>query len=182
MSPDANMVHATAATGAVAPEGRSQRHPLMLSYLDHSLAGSPGSVAVGDGGREQSLMRQHLNEVRSLGWHWCMPMISPKRTRRRITTPVAWSWSWSCYYIEKMDTDPERPRGREEVKACLAAFCQKATFELPATPVHNIADASVMTAFVGFCIRSPNGGWVLRVFSSAKVEGVTRGVCISLVG
>lgn len=144
MSPDANTVHATTAMGAVAPEGRCQRHPLVLSYLDHSLAESPESVVVGDGGREQSLMRQHLNEVRSLGWHWCMPKTSPKRTRLRITTQVA--WSLSCCYIEKMDTDLETPTGREEVKACLAAFCQTATFGLLATPAHNIADALVTTA------------------------------------
>jgi hypothetical protein len=45
-----------------------------------------------------------------------------------------------------MDTDPERPTGREEVKAYLAAFGQKATSELPATVVHDIAGVWVMTA------------------------------------
>lgn len=89
VSPDANTVHAAAAMGAVAPDGRSQRHRSVLSYLDHSLAGSLGSVAAGDGGREQSPMRQHSNGVRSLGSHWCMPKISPKMTRLRIMIPVA---------------------------------------------------------------------------------------------
>lgn len=50
------------------------------------------------------------------------------------------------WYIERMDTDPEKPTGREEVKACLAASGRRVTCELPATPVHNIADALVMTA------------------------------------
>jgi len=144
MRPDANIGHARAALGAVAPQGRSQRHPSVLNYLERSLAGSLGSVVVGDGGREQNLMRQHLNEVRSLGWHWCMPKISPKMTRLRITTLVAWSWLY-CY-IEKMDTGPETPTGREEVKARLAASGQRVTFELPATPAHSIVDALVMTA------------------------------------
>lgn len=144
MRPDANMGHVRAEVAPVAPRERSQRHPSVLNCLDHSLAGSLGSVVEGDGGREQNPMRQHLNEVRSLGSHWCTLKISPKRTRLRTTTPVAWLWS-RCY-IERMDTDPGKPTGREEVKACLAASGQRVTFELPAMPVQNIAGALVMTA------------------------------------
>ena len=144
MRPDANMGHARAVVAAVAPGGRSQKHPSELNCLNHSLAGNSGSVVEGDGGREQNLMRQHSSEVRSLGSHWCMLKTSPKKIRLRTTIPVAWSWL-RCY-IEKMDTDPEKPTGREVVKAWLAASGQRVTSELPATPVHSTADALVMTA------------------------------------
>jgi hypothetical protein len=66
MSPDVNTGRARAALGPVGPDGRSQRRPLVLNCSDRSMAGSLGSVVVGDGGRGQNPMKQHLNEVRSL--------------------------------------------------------------------------------------------------------------------